>query len=95
MSIKPTLIPTRADQPPYLLLWSSDECLPVVTGFGFGLLLEQTFVCTVIGVLISHFYKKFRDLHADGYLMHLLYWYGLGFCRSKSMINPFTKRLIP
>lgn len=95
MSIKPTHIPTRADQPPYLLLWSSDECLPVVTGFGFGLLLEQTFVCTVIGVLISHFYKKFRDLHADGYLMHLLYWYGLGFCRSKSMVNPFTKRLIP
>lgn len=88
-------IPTRADQPPYLLLWSSDECMPVCFGFGFGLLLDQVFVFTALGILIAHFYKKFRDLHADGYLMHLLYWYGFGFCRSKSMINPFTKILIP
>lgn len=93
--MKATTIPTRADQPPYLLLWSSDECLPVLTGLIFGFFLEQVVICTTIGFIIAHFYKKYRDQHADGFLMHLLYWYGFGFCRSKSMINPYTKRLIP
>ena len=88
-------IPTRADQPPYLLLWSSDECLPVVLGFGFGLMLSQVFICTTVGIIIAHFYKKFRDLHADGYMMHFMYWYGFGFTRSKTMVNPFTRRFIP
>ena len=90
-----TKIPIRVDQPPYLLLWSSDECMPVVFGFGIGLLIGQAFICTTVGIIVAHFYKKFRDMHADGYLMHLLYWYGFGFCRSKSMLNPFIKRLIP
>ena len=49
----------------------------------------------MIGIVIAHFYKKFRDMHPDGYLFHLLYWYGFGFARSKSMINPWIKRLIP
>ena len=88
-------IPTRADQPPYLLLWSSDECIPTLAGFAIGMLTDQVFIFTVIGIIIAHFYKKFRDLHADGFLIHLAYWYGFGFCRSKSMINPFTDRLLP
>lgn len=95
--MKETRIPTRADQPPQLLLWSADECLPVLLGLGLGLgiMINQVFVCTVTEMIISHFYRKFRDLHPDGYLLHLAYWYGLGFCRSKSMINPWIKRLIP
>ncbi len=88
-------IPTHIDEPPYLLLWSADECIPLIAGFGFGLLIDQVFLCTTAGAVISHFYKKFRDLHTDGYLLHLLYWYGLGFCKSKSMVNPFTRRFIP
>lgn len=88
-------IPTRADQPMYLLLWSADQCMPVVVGFGIGLLVGQVFICTVIGMIVSHFYKKFKDLHADGYLYHIIYWYGCAFPRSKSMINPFIRRLIP
>lgn len=93
--MKPIEIPTRADDPPYMLMWSSDECLPVLLGFSFGIIIEQVFACTIAGFIIAHFYRKYRDQHADGYLFHLLYWYGFGFSRSKSMINPFIKRLIP
>mgnify|MGYP002679723497 CR=1 FL=1 len=93
--MKEIYIPTRADQQMYVLLWSSDQIMPVIFGFGFGILLEQVFICTMVGIVIAHFYKKFRDLHADGYLYHFVYWYGCGFPRSKSMINPFITRLIP
>ena len=93
--MKETRIPTRTDMPPYLLVWSSDECMPVLLGLGIGIMLNQVFICTTVGLVVAHFYRKFRDLHPDGYLFHLLYWYGFGFTRSKSMINPWIKRLIP
>lgn len=53
------------------------------------------FIATVIGFVVSHFYKKFRDQHADGYLYHLLYWYSFGFTRSPSFINPYIRILFP
>lgn len=40
-------------------------------------------------------YRKFRDNHPDGYLKHLFYHWGLYFCKSKSMRNPFIKQYIP
>ena len=81
--------------PPYLLVWSSDECMPVLLGLGIGIMLNQVFICTTVGLVVAHFYRKFRDLHPDGYLFHLKKRYCFGFTRSKSMINPWIKRLIP
>ena len=49
--MKETRIPTRADQPPQLLLWSADECLPVLLGLGLGIMINQVFVCTVTGMI--------------------------------------------
>lgn len=46
--MKETRIPTRADQPPQLLLWSADECLPVLLGLGLGIMINQVFVCTLL-----------------------------------------------
>lgn len=88
-------VPTYADEPPHFLLWSADEIIPLIFGFGMGIILNKIVVLTVAGFLISHFYKKFRDQHSDGYLFHLFYWYGFGFTRSKSFINPFIKILFP
>ena len=42
--MKETRIPTRADMPPYLLVWSSDECMPVLLGLGIGIMLNQVFI---------------------------------------------------
>ena len=61
--MKETRIPTRADMPPYLLVWSSDECMPVLLGLGIGIMLNQVFICTTVGLVVAHFYRKFRDLH--------------------------------
>ena len=52
-------------------------------------------ICVVIGAITTNLYKRFRDLHPDGFLMHIAYHYGFGFSRSASMINPFIKNLLP
>ena len=93
--MKETRIPTLADLPPRLLLWSADDIMPVIIGFCFGILVNQIVICTVLGLVSVHFYKKFRDMHADGFIFHLAYWYGCSMFRSSSMINPWVKRLIP
>lgn len=93
--MKETRIPTLADLPPRLLLWSADDIMPVVIGFCLGILFNQIVIFTVLGFVAVHFYKKFRDMHADGFVFHLAYWYGCSFFKSQSLINPWVKRLIP
>lgn len=93
--MKPVHIPTRADEPPHLLLWSADEVLPIVGGLSIGILIGQVLICVVMGAVVTNLYRRFRDLHPDGYLMHLAYHFGFGFSRSPSMLNPFIKTLLP
>lgn len=93
--MEPVRIPTRADDPPHLLMWSADEILPLVGGLGLGIVLDQVLMCVLAGSVATNLYKRFRDLHPDGYLMHLAYHYGFGFSRAPSMINPFIKSLLP
>ena len=93
--MKEVEIPTYADEPPHFLLWSADEMLPIIFGFGMGIIIDQVFFLTIAGFVVSHYYKKFRDQHPDGFLFHLAYWYGFGFCRSRSMTNPFVRKFFP
>lgn len=93
--MQPTRIPVHADEPPHFLLWAADEIAPIILGFGFGIMLGQIFVLTLLGLIVAHIYKRFRDQHADGFLFHYLYWRGLGFTKSPSMINPFIRKLFP
>lgn len=95
LNVQPVRIPTRADDPPHMLLWSADEIMPIIGGLGIGIVLDQVLICVVIGAITTNLYKRFRDLHPDGFLMHIAYHYGFGFSRSASMINPFIKNLLP
>lgn len=95
LNVQPVRIPTRADDPPHMLLWSADEIMPIIGGLGIGIVLDQVLICVVIGAITTNLYKRFRDLHPDGFLMHLAYHYGFGFSCSASMINPFIKNLLP
>lgn len=93
--MQPTLIPTHVDDPQHLLLWSADEVVPIVLGLVFGMIIQKALICLLIGIAITHQYRKFRDNHPDGYLKHLFYHWGLYFSQSKSLRNPFVKRYIP
>lgn len=93
--MKPVTIPRRVDDPPHLLLWSADEILPMMFGLVFGMLIEQALICFLIGMGVTNLYKRYRDDHADGVLLHMLYWIGFTTGRAKSMKNPFVRRYFP
>lgn len=92
--MKPIRIPPRIDEPPHILLWSVDELAPMLLGLSFGILIGQALICFLIGFCITSAYRKFRDNHPDGYLLHLLYYAGFLPLKGK-MINPYIKRLFP
>lgn len=93
--MKPVRIPRRVDEPPHLLLWSADELAPVLIGLFAGVMLDKLFVCVAIGLIVTNLYRKFRDNRPDGYLMHLLYWFGMPITKAKSFKNPYSRRFIP
>ncbi|QSV17592.1 type IV conjugative transfer system protein TraL [Photobacterium ganghwense] len=92
--MKPVEIPRRIDDPIHALLWSLDELLPISIGMVVGVMLGKAAICTLIGFGITNLYKRFRDNHPDGYMFHSLYWFGV-MGGSRSMINPYIRRLYP
>lgn len=75
--MKPLKIPRRIDDPPHLLLWSADEIVPMFLDLAVGMMASKAMPCFLARLLITHLYKRFRDNHPDGHLLHLLYWAGL------------------
>lgn len=89
-------LPVRVDEPLHLLLWSIDEIAPMLLGLVVGMMIGKALICFLIGFCITKLYILFRDNHADGYLLHLIYWYGfLPSSKSKSLINPYIRKLLP
>jgi len=93
--MKPVKIPRRIDEPFHLLLWSADELLPMLIGLVIGIVLGKALPCFLIGLLITNLYRRFRDNHPDGYLLHLIYWSGIIITKSRSFKNPFIRRYLP
>jgi len=93
--MEPVAIPRRIDDPPHILLWSADEILPMMFGLVIGIIFKQALLCFLIGFAVTNLYKRFRDDHADGVLLHMLYWCGLAKGRARSMKNPFVRNYFP
>lgn len=93
--MKPTSIPQRIDDPPHLLLWRADELAPLLFGLVLGVFFAQVLVCMLAGFVLTHCYKRLRDHRADGYFLHLLYWFGLYISRAPSLRNPFIRSYLP
>ncbi|NMU81693.1 conjugal transfer protein TraL, partial [Vibrio parahaemolyticus] len=45
--------------------------------------------------LVTNLYRRFRDNHPDGYLLHMIYWAGFIMTKAKSLKNPFVRRYLP
>lgn len=88
-------IPSTIDNPPYILRWSVDEAAPPLIGLCVGIMMGKALICTVIGLMLTKVYRKYRDGNPDGFFMHALYNYGLDVSGSRVMINPYIKRLLP
>ncbi|WP_019002358.1 type IV conjugative transfer system protein TraL [Succinimonas amylolytica] len=84
-------IPRYVDDPPVILLWSVDEITPLLAGLFLGIQLGQALLCTVLGLLMTHFYRKCLDASQDGFLAGFMYWYGLWSVRGRIFPNPFIR----
>lgn len=84
-------LPNHVDDPQQFLMWSVDEVLPLVIAFLIGFMLEQVIIFTCIGFLITKVYRRFRDSRPDGFMLHALYWHGIGAIRGKTVRNPFER----
>lgn len=93
--MKPVYIPNTIDDPPHFLLWSMDELTPIIVGLSIGMMIGKAFIFTSIGLAVTYLYRKYRDGRPDGYLMHMLYWYGFWPSRSKLIPNPFSRKYLP
>lgn len=86
-------IPQMVDEPPHLLFWQADEVAPIALGLVFGMFTGYAAVCTLIGLLMTRWYRKYRDDHPDGYIVHMMYWMvGIsGAGKAKTIPNPFIR----
>ncbi|EPC8310143.1 type IV conjugative transfer system protein TraL, partial [Salmonella enterica subsp. enterica serovar Montevideo] len=83
------------DEPPHLLLWSADELAPMLLGLTIGVIIGKALICFLGGLLVTNLYRRFRDNHPDGYLLHMIYWAGFIMTKAKSLKNPFVRRYLP
>ena len=90
-----TKIPKTLDQPITLLIWSADELVPFSAVVLIGMLMGQFFIALVVALGVTRAYRRFRDIHPDGYLFHVAYWYGFMPIRSRHFPNPFIRTFYP
>nr|WP_083848865.1 type IV conjugative transfer system protein TraL [Pseudomonas luteola] len=93
--MKAITIPTRCDDPLHVLIWSLDELVPIGVGLLFGMAIGKALLCGAIGYAVTFLYQKYKDGHADGYLIHIAYWMGAIPSTSKTLLNPFARRVLP
>ncbi|PTZ29652.1 type IV conjugative transfer system protein TraL [Pseudomonas aeruginosa] len=93
---EPIKIPAYIDQPPHVMFWRLDEVMPIGIGLVAGVLLAQLILCTVVGLLLARFYRRFCDNRPDGYLLHAIYWHwGAISCKSvRSMPNSYEREFV-
>lgn len=64
------------DEPPKLFFWEIDELTIMVLFIVFGIMSNAMISIGAIGVVIATVFGHFKQRQADGYLFHLLYYYG-------------------
>lgn len=84
-------LPRAIDEPPTILLWSADEIAPLAISIVFGMFIGQAFIAVILGMVITHFYRRLLSSSQEGLLIHMLYWYGLGPFNYRTMPNPYIR----
>ncbi|MEN9680577.1 MAG: type conjugative transfer system protein TraL [Pseudomonadota bacterium] len=93
--MQPVPIPRDIDEPVTLLLWRADEFVPFFLVVAFGMLLGQLVPALLISWLTVRGYRRFRDHRPDGFVLDVLYWYGLSPSLGRSFPNPWIRIYYP
>jgi len=94
--MKPLRMPRSLDDQMYVLFWTADEMLPGLFIFIVGVLIAQKLICLVLAIVIIKMFRRMKEGHPDGFLLHVGYWYGLVSGRiAYSMPNSFIREFVP
>ena len=88
-------MPKSIDDPAQVLLWSMDEFVMVAVLFGVGLTFRQLTASVIFIFIFLKVYRRFRDGRPNGFLQHIMYWYGFAGSETTSIRNPFIRRFLP
>lgn len=86
-------IPGTIDAPPQLLGKDMDEVAVISLLFMIGIMTGELLISLVAIFFVSKAYKKFRGGVQEGYLLHMIYWYGINIPKASSVLNPFVREL--
>jgi len=88
-------IPTEIDTPDQVLLWSMDEFVPFMCFLVIGNLTGHVVIGCLVGAVLGHLYKRYKNTRPDGYLNHLIYWFlGVGE-KGLTFVNPYRREFLP
>lgn len=72
-----TRIPRYIDDPPTILFWDVDEIAVICICMVVGIITGELTKFIIGGLLVSKVIGKLKDDKSDGYLQHVLYWWGI------------------
>jgi conjugal transfer pilus assembly protein TraL len=79
------------DDPQQLLFWEFDEFILLAIMFGIGIIVNYLGVLLVLGLIGIKYYRKIKDRQANGFLLHLIYWYtGMGSTETPPTSRPLS-----
>lgn len=83
------------DMPQRFLFWQIDQVVPLSTMIVMGALSGNLILYGAIGLGVAWALGRWRDSNPDGYMLHMLYWYGIIPIRARVAINPFLRKIYP
>ncbi len=89
MSEATVKLPRTIDEPPYLLFWRGDEMGPFAVLFFIGFVTREIILSLVIAYFFVKVLRKYRDITADGFVLHFLWWKGIFPISTRTCGNPF------
>jgi len=87
-----TRIARYIDDPVSFFFWDMDEVMVFSTFMVFGILTDTLTYEIIVGVLFAFILSRVKQSRAEGFFMHILYWYGL--CRLRGCPPSYIREFV-
>lgn len=94
MSEEALVLPRHVDEPPIMLMWTSDEVGSFFFIFIMGFMLEQIILSLVLAYFTVKMVRRFKNIKPNGYLVHMLYWFGVTISEARTLPNPYERQYL-
>jgi len=92
MSEEALALPRHVDEPPIMLLWTSDEIGTFFFLFIMGFMVEQIFIAIICGYFAVKTMRRFKNTRPNGYMVHMMYWVGVSISEARTLPNPYERQ---